>query len=268
MSATRPAGTTGRKGSVRGGVWLLAVLVLLGGLVQACSNQSGTTSGPRNPAATTGHSDTALDLRVQVAVNPGSIQLGRRAGITVLATNTNGRPLEGRHVQLSTTVGTLDVVDGLTDIGGKFVSALRVTASDAANANNATSATITAFVEGAVGTAVVNFQGEPVASQIVLSVVPGSVNCGGTATVTAQVNGLDGRGVGGVTVTFATTFGTLSASQATTNSSGQATVTFTATAASIAECASTSTTNTRTVSITATTGNLAAATTTVTVVRQ
>lgn len=94
---------------------------------------------------------------MQIAVNPGTIELGKQAEITVLATNLNGRPLAGRHVQLSTDVGTLSVVDGFTDGFGKFVSFLRITELDARNAGGKTAATVTAFVEGATAEATVNF---------------------------------------------------------------------------------------------------------------
>lgn len=133
--------------------WLFTILVLLGALLGACTNQSGS-SGPSHPTGQTGHADTSADIRVQVAVNPNTIDFERRAGITVLVTNRiGGRPLEGRHVQLSTTVGTLDVVDGFTDADGKFVSFLLCTAAG--------SAAITAFVEGASGTATVTCGGPP-----------------------------------------------------------------------------------------------------------
>jgi hypothetical protein len=155
MGATLRRLATGSTGFGRS-IGLLAVLLLVGGLLYACSNQSGS-SGPTFPAGQTGHADNPAQIHVQVAVNPNTIELGRRAGITVLVTNTNGRPLQGLHVQLSTDVGSLDVVDGFTDPDGKFVSFLRITDTDANNAGGKHEATVTAFVEGAVGTATVNF---------------------------------------------------------------------------------------------------------------
>lgn len=158
MCATRRGKTFGSTGSGRARTFLLAALLLLGALVQACSDQKGS-KGTSFPTGTSGNAETSASIRVQVAINPNTIELGRTAGITVLATNTNGLPLEGRLVQLSTSVGRLNVVDGFTDAAGKFVSALRVTASDVANAAGATSATVTAFIEGASASAVVNFAG-------------------------------------------------------------------------------------------------------------
>jgi Calx-beta domain len=146
----------GKTRSRHAGFWCLAVVLLAGLLSQACSDNKGP-AGPRFGSGQTGTADTAADIRVQVAVNPNTIRLGQRAGITVLATNTNGRPLQGRHVQVSTTVGRLDRVDGFTDAAGKFVTFLTITDADARNAAGLTEAEVTAFVEGAVGTADVNF---------------------------------------------------------------------------------------------------------------
>jgi hypothetical protein len=146
----------GKTRSRHAGFWCLAVVLLAGLLSQACSDNKGP-AGPTLGAGQTGTADTAADIRVQVAVNPNTIRLGQRAGITVLATNTNGRPLQGRHVQVSTTVGRLDRVDGFTDAAGKFVTFLTITDADARNAAGLTEAEVTAFVEGAVGTADVNF---------------------------------------------------------------------------------------------------------------
>jgi Calx-beta domain len=153
----------GKTRSRQAGFWCLAVVLLAGLLSQACSDNEGP-AGPTFGSGQTGTADTAADIRVQVAVNPNTIRLGQRAGITVLATNTNGRPLQGRHVQVSTTVGRLDRVDGFTDAAGKFVTFLTITDADARNAAGLTEAEVTAFVEGAVGTADVNFGVPPPAT--------------------------------------------------------------------------------------------------------
>lgn len=161
-------GKTGSRGPI---FWSLAVLVLVGLVAQACSDNKGP-SGPTFGAGQTGHADSAAEIRVQVAINPNSIELGRRAGVTVLVTNTNGRPLERRHVQVSTDVGTLDKVDGFTDAAGKFVTFIKITAQDAANAAGLTAATVTAFVEGASGTGTVNFVAP---AEVALQIIPATV---------------------------------------------------------------------------------------------
>ncbi len=175
MCATGRGKTFGSTGSGRARIFLLAALLGLGALVQACTDQKGS-KGTTFPTGTTGNAETSGAIRVQVAINPNTIELGRTAGITVLVSNTNGLPLEGRLVQLSTSVGRLNVVDGFTDAAGKFVSALRVTASDVANAATLTSATVTAFVEGASGSAIVNFGLPPTPGTLTVSPSTLSVN--------------------------------------------------------------------------------------------
>jgi hypothetical protein len=147
------------------------------GLVQACSDNKGP-AGPTLGSGQVGHADAPEQIVVQVAINPNTIELGRRAGVTVLATNLNGRPLENKHVQLSTSVGRLDRVDGFTDGLGKFVSFLLITEQDAANASGLVQATVTAFVEGAVGTGTVNFGTTPA-----LTVNPAAINLGALINV-------------------------------------------------------------------------------------
>jgi hypothetical protein len=167
----------GKTGSPRRAILMLCGLALVSALVQACSDNSGP-AGPKFGAGQVGHVDSAAQIVVQVAINPNTIELGRRAGITVLATNPNGRPLENKHVQLSTTVGTLDRVDGFTDGFGKFVAFLLVTAQDAANAGGLVQATVTAFVEGATGSGIVNFGGTPA-----LTANPAAINLGALVNV-------------------------------------------------------------------------------------
>ncbi len=143
----------GSNGAGRSGIWLLGGLLVLAALSQACTDQSGS-KGPTFPATQTGEADTSSQIKVQVAVNPNQIELGRRAGITVLVTNTNGRPLEGRRVQVSTSHGRLDTVDGVTGADGKFVTFLF---APCGSVTAGTAVTVTAFVESATsGTATVN----------------------------------------------------------------------------------------------------------------
>jgi hypothetical protein len=176
----------GKTRSRPAGFWCLAVMLLAGLLSQACSDNKGP-SGPTFGAGQTGTADTSEQIRVQVAVNPGSIELGRRAGVTVLVTNLNGRPLQGRAVQLSTTVGKLDRVDGFTDAAGKFITFLLITPQDAANAAGLTSATVTAFVEGATAEADVNFaQTLPAPPAAPLSIIPAAASVGDIPSVAAR----------------------------------------------------------------------------------
>ncbi len=142
MGATLRRIATGSTGSWRS-IGVLAVLLLVGALFAACSNQS-SSNGPANPAGTAGHADTASQLIVRVAIHRAQVDVGDRVGITVLVTNLNGRPLEGRHVQLGISnsgPGRLDQVNGFTDPDGKFTTFLFC--------NFDGDVEITAFVEGA-----------------------------------------------------------------------------------------------------------------------
>jgi hypothetical protein len=176
--------------------WTLVVLALLvvGTLIQACTDNNGST-GPRfgcqeqkggvkvltqctgSPAPTTGFANTAADIKVQVGVNPNTITPGRRAGVTAFVTNLNGLPLAGKTVQFSTDVGSLDQTVVSTNAQGQASTTLSITPTDVANAQGKTSATVTAFVEGAVGTGLVNF-----GPNSTLVIIPGTVNQTNTAT--------------------------------------------------------------------------------------
>jgi hypothetical protein len=151
----------------------VAMLAGAGLLLQACSDNKGPV-GPRNPSSTTGFANTAAEIRVQVAINPNSITPGRRAGVTVLVTNLNGQPLAGKKVQLSVDIGSLDQNFGVTNGAGQFSTFVRISSEDVTNAGgSAGSATVTAFVEGAIGTGTVTFGGNP--TPLALAIIPSSV---------------------------------------------------------------------------------------------
>lgn len=172
----------GKRGSLRPGFLSTAALVLVALLGQACSDNKGP-AGPTFGTGQTGHADTPGQIVVQVAINANSIQLDRRAGITVLVTNLNGRALAGKKVQMSTTVGSLDIVDGVTDAQGKFVTTLKISSSDVAPGASG-QAVVTAFVEGASGSAVVT-----VGSSLAFAVLPGSASLNPGQSQTFQASG-------------------------------------------------------------------------------
>jgi hypothetical protein len=168
-----PCGRHGRPWEVR--PWTLVVfglLLMTATLIQGCSDNDGT-SGPKfagGPAATTGFANTAADIVVQLGINPNSITPGQRAGVTAFVTNRNGQSLGGKRVQFSTSLGSLDQTVVTTNAAGQASTTLRVSASDVANAGGATgSATVTAFVDGAIGTGVVSFGGNPVPTALALN---------------------------------------------------------------------------------------------------
>jgi hypothetical protein len=205
---------------------VFGLLLVVGTLIQACSDNNGTTgptfecaqqkggvkviaecSGGGSPAPSTGFANTAADIRVQLGVNPNTITPGRRAGVTAFVTNLNGQPLAGRKVQFSTEVGTLDQTVVTTNSAGQASTSLSITPADAANAGSKTSSVVTAFVDGAVGTATVNFG---LGGELVLIPAASTQTVG--ATVASGAGGGGGIGstppndtcpvVGGFTVTF------------------------------------------------------------------
>ena len=150
--------------------WTLVVLLLLvvGTLIQACSDNNGTTgptlscnempvksgnirtlsactSGtPGTPAPTTGFANTSADILIRVQANPASTEPGRRVGIVVIVTNGaagasggSGQPLPGLRVQVNTSTnagtafGQVDAPTGITDSNGIYTTTMLVRCSDA-----------------------------------------------------------------------------------------------------------------------------------------
>jgi hypothetical protein len=128
-------------------------------------------------------------------------------------------PHPGTHVIFTTTLGTIEPSEVETDINGRAVTTFR------ANGQNGT-ATITAAsgaarTEGdgsvriSIGTAAVG--------RITLTANPTTISAtGGTAVVTANVVDLNGNGLSGAPVSFATSAGTLSGALVNTDTNGNA----------------------------------------------
>jgi hypothetical protein len=153
--------------------WTLVVLGLLlmaGTLLQACSDNNGST-GPTfecreltapqatakgtkgsgnvrslaactgSPAPSTGFANTSEDILIRVTANPASIEPGRRVTITVLVTNGAngggaGLPLAGKRVFVNTSTntvafGTVDSPSGITNANGIYQTTMIVRCSDA-----------------------------------------------------------------------------------------------------------------------------------------
>ena len=192
--------------------WTLLVLALLlvaGTLIQACSDNNGST-GPRfecreqkggvkvlaqctgSPAPTTGFANTAADIKVSLGINPASITPGQRAGVTAFVTNLNGLPLAGKNVQFSTDVGSLDQTVVQTNAQGQASTTIRISSDDVTNATGKSAATVTAFVDGAVGIGTVTFGANPTATPpVALTIAPPNaspiqLNSGGTCNFVIQ----------------------------------------------------------------------------------
>ena len=147
----------------------LGLLLLTGTLIQACSDNNGSTgptfacresalgqsrtrSGsarlaegcPASPAPVIGDG-TGTGILIQVSVSPGTVDRGRRASVTVIATSTGGFRLSGqREVILTTSLGSLDASSG-TMVDGVFRTTLFIPCEAEAGGGN-----VTASVGGAV----------------------------------------------------------------------------------------------------------------------
>jgi len=118
-------------------LWILAILVMVGALVQACTDNSGP-AGPSFGGTTvpvTSDSGAANVVNLLVSVGPG----GDQFTFTVFVRGATGKPIEGASVFVSTNLGRLSPTDGVTDASGRFVSVL--TCGD----GGAGVATVTAF---------------------------------------------------------------------------------------------------------------------------
>jgi len=141
---------------------VLALLLVAGTLIQACSDNNGTT-GPKfecreqkggvkvltqctgSPARVVGDAigGPTGTINVQVAVQPGTVDRGRRAGVTFFLTNLNGFPLPGRTIAFSSNAGKFDTLSGVTGADGTFSTTMLVTCEAVTG-----SGSITAVVEG------------------------------------------------------------------------------------------------------------------------
>ncbi len=200
----------------------MCVLIGFGGLSGCNSVPLLAPSGAvlnlfANAAAVPLNGTTTL---VATVVNNGSTSTGTT---TTTATGA-GTPVEdGTVISFTTTVGTIQPATATT-VGGQATVTFNA-------GTQSGSAQIFAYSGGAKNaTAVAILVGGAAVAKITLQAAPETLpSTGGTTTVTALVLDTNGNTLPGTTVTFATSVGTLSATTATTNSAGVATVTLTTT---------------------------------------
>jgi adhesin/invasin len=155
-----------------------------------------------------------------------TLPLNGRTEITATVLESSGTAVQnGTTVRFSTTLGTVDPVEVQTRNGIAITNFLAGTASGTAEVRAISGAATggtgnTNAVQITIGTAAV--------STVTLRANPGSVSPnGGTVELVASVVNDSGRGLEGIPVTFSADAGTLSSSNATTNSAGEARVTLT-----------------------------------------
>jgi len=159
----------------------------------------------------------------------GSIVAGQALNVAAYVTDNTGKGISGATVSFSTS--------GLTPAGSFSPSSITTDTTGAAKTVYSTSTkqgiqTLKASSSGLLGsgTSVKLTTVWGGAASLSVSASPSSISVvGGISTITAKILDANGntRMVGGVTVTFATSAGSLSATSATTDASGVATITLT-----------------------------------------
>ena len=158
-----PPSVKHRPSGVRPGTRLVfGLLLMAGALVQACSDNNGST-GPTfacrekttsnvkafnasctaSPAPVTGVANTNQDINIVVQASPASTEAGRRVSIIVIVTNGNaanvspgvtggsGQPLPGQPVFIIASAGVVDGPSGTTNAQGLYSTTLLVRCEDA-----------------------------------------------------------------------------------------------------------------------------------------
>ena len=154
-----PPSVKHRPSGVRPGTRLVfGLLLMAGALVQACSDNNGST-GPTfacrekttsnvkafnasctaSPAPVTGVANTNQDINIIVQASPASTEAGRRVSIIVIVTNGNpatigggsGQPLAGQTVFIIASAGVVDGPSGTTNAQGLYSTTLLVRCEDA-----------------------------------------------------------------------------------------------------------------------------------------
>jgi hypothetical protein len=206
---------------------------------------TGTTS-PTPPPSSSDSSDTAtptgptsgiesVSVRIVVGLdpsnrptlllsaNPSNISISQTSTITIIGRNPDRSPVAaGQTVLLTSTLGTLNPVRPTTRADGTAVSIL--TAGSVGG-----EATIGAIL-GSSDQATTTVTIRDLATAINLIAAPGTISPqGGEITLTANVINGQGVGVAGAQVSFGVDHGTLSATSAFTDSSGNVSVKLTLT---------------------------------------
>lgn len=161
---------------------------------------------------------------VLVSVSPNNIPVGdtSTSTVTVVARNSDGTPLAGQTVILTTTLGTLANPRPVTRSDGTATTTLTA-------GRQAGSAEIRAIV-GSSDAATATLTIRDAATDMSLQPNPTSVpNSGGTVTLTAFVSNSQGLPLQGAPVNFQADRGTLNQTQDFTDTTGLASVTLTLT---------------------------------------
>lgn len=128
-------------------------------------------------------------------------------------------PHPGTHVIFTTTLGVIEPAEVETDINGRAVATFRANGQNGTATISAASGAARTDANGSVRISI----GTAAVGRITLTANPTTISAtGGTAVVTANVVDLNGNGLSGAPVSFATSAGVLSSALVNTDSSGNA----------------------------------------------
>lgn len=127
-------------------------------------------------------------------------------------------PQRGTLVTFTTSLGTIEPVEAETDPGGRVMVTFKAGTQSGTATISALSGGVTTGTTGAIKIAI----GAAGVATIGLTALPATVAPGGKSTITATVSDISGTVIAGVPVTFTTDNGSMNASVATTDNSGNA----------------------------------------------
>ena len=194
------------------------------------------------------------DSIVTLSVGSRVVTSGGSTTLTAMVIEAGGTPVQnGTTVRFMTSLGRLESAEAQTRNGVATTTLL-------ADGNSGV-ATVRAVSGNAESEEVTISMGAGAVDTIAVRALPSSVPAsGGTATITATVVGENNRALSGLPVSFTTSNGTLSASTATTDANGVATVTLTTNRESIVTAAVGAISSTTTVTVATTASVTLAAT--------
>lgn len=201
--------------------WLASVAVLA---LAACGGGGGGGDPLLGGGSGSGSSNSTA---ASVSVSTASATMGDGTDgvlITAVVRDANNVAMPNTALSWATTAGSLTGAATVTDANGKAVATLSATSTERAAA---AAATVTASSGSAKGTASVALQG---VRTVVISTSKSNVGTDGdTATITALVRDANNLAIPNASVVWTTSAGVLSGQSSTTNGSGVATATFSAT---------------------------------------
>lgn len=207
------------------GIALITFVVLPFALLAACDKVP--LLAPTGSVITLLPVTTSVSLNSEVTIIATVIENGQApgasgSGVTSGSRTGAGTPVQnGTLITFTTTIGRIEPSEARTHNGQVSVKLITTGASGTARIT-AYSGGASSFTDLKIGTAA--------AGRVLVTTTPQALGAsGGSVQVTASVTDDGGNPIAGVPVTFATDKGTLSPSTATTDASGNATVTLTTT---------------------------------------